>query len=179
MRSCTATRRALAAWWNISLPSRDTVHDFEQAGLRTLLGRKDPAVLAPVSGIVQDWMFRDKPPQFLHHIGSDKAKDRIPSFRAHYDRLWGKETFSATIADILDTGYWTVKTEEVEAELQAWVVEDQVKQKREQEEDIAKPNPKGKGEAAGLGTGIGYGCGGAATHSTTGPGAAAPSYEDI
>jgi len=77
-------KELLTRWYNVGIPKHDTVHPWEQNALyRIWPSMKSRSVL------IDEWMFREDPNQFLRHIGSHESHLRVPYFRKLVQTLEG------------------------------------------------------------------------------------------
>ena len=83
-RNTPAARALLAQWWDVDAGEFHHYHDFEQYALKhTLL--EDPERQNNIA-IVADDCFVETRGQFIRHVASPNADERVPRFRAQASR---------------------------------------------------------------------------------------------
>ena len=91
------TKELFQEWYNTDDPKNNLNHNWEQNSLYINLEN----FISKIS-VIDDWMFRDFPSQFLRHIGSDSSSNRIPFFLNVLTKLNLKDNYSDIITYLND-----------------------------------------------------------------------------
>lgn len=87
----------LKEWFNMENDiTHNTIHPWEQTSLQNDLFVKYNNI-----EIINDWMFREYPNQYLRHIGSEESQNRIPFFLKKINDLGLYDNFNIVINNII------------------------------------------------------------------------------